>query len=56
MLMIDGLHSVRVPSTEMDALRDLLRTREALRGDLMRVRHRLGKLLLRYDVLYEDTT
>lgn len=56
LLMIDGLHAVRVPSTEEEALRDLVRAREALRGDLMRARQRLSKLLLRHDIRYEDTT
>jgi transposase len=41
-----------VPSGEEEALRDLVRAREDLRGDLMRARHRLGKLLLRHDVRY----
>jgi len=47
LLMIDGLHAVRVPSTEEEALRDLVRAREDIRGDLMRARHRMSKLLLR---------
>jgi transposase len=55
LLMIDGLHPVRVPSSEEEALRDLVRAPEALRGDLMRARQRLSKLLLRHDVIYEDT-
>jgi transposase len=55
LLMIDGLHAVRVPSGEEEALRDLVRAREDLRGDLMRARQRLGKLLLRRDVRYEDS-
>ena len=55
LLMIGGLLAVRVPSSEGEALRDLVRAREALRGDLMRARQRLSKLLLRHDVLYEDT-
>jgi transposase len=53
--MIGGLHPVRVPSAEEEALRDLVRAREDIRGDLMRARHRLSKLLLRHDVRYEDT-
>ena len=53
--MIDGLHPVRVPSSEEEALRDLVRAREDVRGDLMRARQRLSKLLLRHDVRYEDT-
>ncbi len=56
LLMIDALHAVRVPGNEEEALRDLVRAREDLRGDLMRARHRLSKLLLRHDVRYEDTT
>ncbi len=55
LLMIDGLHAVRVPSTQEEALRDLVRAREDIRGDLMRARHRMSKLLLRHDVRYEGT-
>jgi transposase len=55
LLMIGGLHAVRVPTGEEEALRDLVRAREDIRGDLMRSRHRLSKLLLRHDVRYEDT-
>jgi transposase len=55
LLMIDGLHPVRVPGNEEEAIRDLVRAREDLRGDLMRARHRLGKLLLRHDVRYDGT-
>ena len=55
LLMIDALHPVRVPSVEEEALRDLVRAREDVRGDLMSARQRLSKLLLRHDVLYEDT-
>lgn len=53
LLMVDGLHAVRVPGTEEEALRDLVRAREDLRGDLMRARHRLSKLLLRHDVRFD---
>jgi transposase len=53
LLMIDGLYPVRVPSVEEEALRDLVRAREDVRGDLMRARHRMGKLLLRHDVRYD---
>jgi transposase len=53
--MIDALHPVRVPSIEEEALRDLVRAREDVRGDLMRSRQRLSKLLLRHGVLYQDT-
>jgi transposase len=53
LLMIGGLHAVRVPSGQEEALRDLVRAREDVRGDLMRARHRMGKLLLRHDVRYD---
>ena len=53
LLMVGALHPVRVPSGQEEALRDLVRAREDLRGDLMRARHRLGKLLLRHDVRYD---
>jgi transposase len=56
LLMIDALCAVRVPTGEEEALRDLVRAREDLRGDLMRARHRLSKLLLRHDIRFEDTT
>jgi transposase len=36
---------VRVPSVEEEAIRDLVRAREDVRGDLMRWRQRLSKLL-----------
>jgi transposase len=53
--MIGGLHAVRVPTGEEEAVRDLVRAREDLRGDLMRARQRLSKLLLRHDIRYQDT-
>jgi transposase len=40
---------MRVPSGEEEALRDLVGAREDVRWDLMRARHRLGKLLPRHD-------
>jgi transposase len=55
LLMIGGLHPVRVPSGEEEALRDLVRAREDVRGDLMRARQPFGKLLLRHDVRYQET-
>jgi transposase len=53
LLMVGGLHPVRVPGTDEEALRDLVRAREDVRGDLMRARHRLNKLLLRHDVRFD---
>jgi transposase len=52
LLMAGELHPVRVPATDEEALRDLVRAREDLRGDLMRARHPVGKLLLRHDVRF----
>lgn len=53
LLMVGGLHPVRVPSIEEEALRDLVRAREDVRGDLMRARHRMSKLLLRHEIVFE---
>jgi hypothetical protein len=39
LLMAGQLRPVRVPTPEEEALRDLVRAREGLRGDLMRARH-----------------
>jgi transposase len=46
------LSFVRVPSVQEESLRDLARCREAARGDLMRARHRLAKLLLRRELRF----
>lgn len=43
------LEPISVPSVELEALRDLVRAREAARIDRMRDRHRLSKLLLRHE-------
>ena len=53
LLMIGGLHPVRVPTPAEEAMRDLVRAREDVRGDLMRARHRVAKLLLRHDLRFE---
>ncbi len=42
------LEAICVPSVELEAVRDLVRAREAARIDRMRDRHRLGKFLLRH--------
>jgi transposase len=52
LLRMDQIVEVRVPSIEQEAARDLVRAREAVRGDLMRYRHRLSKLLLRHGIVY----
>jgi transposase len=52
LLRMDQIVEVRVPSVEQEAARDLVRAREDVRGDLMRHRHRLSKLLLRHGIVY----
>src|SRR5436190_17638543 len=52
LLAAGQLRPVAVPGPELEALRDLVRCREDLRGDLMACRHRISKLLLRRGLLY----
>jgi transposase len=54
LLLAGKLHPVRVPGAEEEALRDLVRARDAVRQDLMRCRHRVSKLLLRHGIRFED--
>ena len=54
LLRLDAITSVAIPSVEQEAARDLVRAREDCRGDLMRARHRLSKLLLRRGIVYYD--
>jgi transposase len=54
LLLAGELHPVRVPGPQEEALRDLVRAREAVRVDLMRCRHRLSKLLLRHGIRFDD--
>ena len=56
LLRLGELVAVRVPSPAEEAARDLVRAREDARGDLMRARHRVSKLLLRHDLLWEGST
>ena len=52
LLRLDEFTAVAVPSVDQEAARDLVRAREDGRGDLMRARHRLSKLLLRQGIVY----
>jgi len=52
LLRADLLVAVHPPNPDDEAVRDLCRAHDAARGDLMRARHRLSKLLLRRSVLY----
>ena len=53
LLRMDDLTAVTVPTVEQEAARDLVRAREDCRGDLMRARHRLSKLLLRHGLVWD---
>ena len=52
LLRLDEISPVAVPTVEQESARDLVRAREDCRGDLMRARHRLSKLLLRNGIVY----
>jgi transposase len=54
LLRMGEISEVRVPSDSQEAARDLVRAREDCRGDLMRARHRVSKLLLRRGIVYSD--
>jgi transposase len=48
------LTSVRVPTSDQEAVRDLVRAREHVRKDLVAARHRLSKFLVRHGRLFRD--
>ena len=52
LLRLDEFTPVAVPTVDQENARDLVRAREDARGDLMRARHRLSKLLLRQGIVY----
>ena len=52
LLRMDQVTRARVPDVGEEAARDLARAREDARGDLMRSRHRLSKLLLRQGIAF----
>ncbi|MCA1836732.1 MAG: IS110 family transposase [Actinobacteria bacterium] len=54
LLRLDEITPVSVPTVTQEAARDLVRAREDCRGDLMRARHRLSKMLLRHGIVYFD--
>ncbi len=51
-LCLDEVTAGAVPTVAQEVARDLVRAREDARGDLMRARHRLSKLLLRHGMVY----
>jgi transposase len=52
LLRLDEYVAVSIPTVDQEHARDLVRAREDARGDLMRARHRLSKLLLRQGIVY----
>jgi len=50
------LSPIAVPSEFCEAARHLMRAREQLRGDLLRARHRVSKLLLQHGRVYSEPT
>jgi transposase len=52
LLHLGQIVGVTIPTVSQEAARDLVRAREDCRADLMRVRHRLSKLLLRQGIIY----
>jgi transposase len=56
LLLAGQLRPISVPSVEVEAARHLCRAREQVRGDLMRCRHRVSKLLLLHGRIYSQRT
>jgi transposase len=54
LLAAGQLRPVVVPGREWEALRDLVRAREDLRGELMAARHRISKQLLRHGHVFDE--
>lgn len=55
LLLAGQLKAVTVPAPSFEAARHLARAREQVRGDLMRCRHRVSKLLLLHGRVYEGS-
>jgi transposase len=55
LLLAGELRTVRVPEPAEEQLRDVVRSREDLRVDLMRCRHRISKFLLRRELYYPQS-
>ena len=56
LLRLGEIVAVTVPTVAQEAARDLVRAREDVRGDLMRARHRMSKLLLRQGIVWSGGT
>jgi transposase len=48
------LTTILVPSSEQEAVRDVVRAREDVRKDLISARHRLSKFLIRHGRVFSD--
>ncbi len=48
------LTAIRVPTTEQEGVRDLVRAREDVRKDLIAAKHRLSKFLLRHGRIFTE--
>src|SRR5207244_12462630 len=55
LLLAGQLKAVAVPPPPFEAARHVARAREQVRGDLMRCRHRVSKLLLLHGRVYEGS-
>jgi transposase len=55
LLLAGQLKAVTVPPPAFEAARHLARAREQVRGDLMRCRHRVSKLLLLHGCVYDGS-
>lgn len=56
LLLAGSLIRVVVPSPEVEAARELTRSHDACRRDLMNARHRVSKMLLRHGRVYPKST
>lgn len=54
LLHLSEIVEVAVPSPQVEAARDMTRSREDARRELMSARHRVQKLLLRHGIVYAD--
>jgi transposase len=54
LLLAGSLTPITVPSPQVEAARELARTHDAIRRDLMTARHRVSKQLLRHGRVYPD--
>jgi len=56
LLLAGQLTAVHVPEAWLESVRHLARRREQVRGDVMRARHRVSKLLLIHGRVYPEST